>query len=325
MKKFLVAGHGKLADGIKATLELFLGENKDFTYISAYTDDVPDLDDALDRFIESISDEDQAIIFTDLYGGSVNQKIVMKTNGKTNFFVIAGMNIPLILETVSIALAGEDYTYHKIQELVNTARLELKQVKLIEGLKYSEVEAVQSVADVNETVKDVAIDKLLKRPVTNKAITMRIDERLIHGQIAMVWTKELKIDGIIVANDEVVTNELQENALRMAAPNGIKVLMRTIDDAAIILNDHRSATKNILVLVRTVHDAARLASQVNYFNRINVGNVGKMVEGEKKKLASTVLLTEAEMTSLGELVDIFPQTDIQMVPAEKKELAKNLL
>ncbi|MBS7577004.1 MULTISPECIES: PTS mannose/fructose/sorbose transporter subunit IIAB [unclassified Enterococcus] len=325
MKKFLVAGHGKLADGVKATLELFLGENKDFTYISAYTDDVPDLDDALARFIESISDTDQAIIFTDLYGGSVNQKVVMKTTGKTNFFVIAGMNIPLILETVSIALAGEEYTYQKIQTLVETARLELKQVQLVEGVQGTGEQSAQAVTDMTEAVKSKTIDNLLVRPETNKMITMRIDERLIHGQIAMVWTKELKIEGIIVANDEVVTNELQENALRMAAPNGIKVLMRTIDEAADILNDNRSATKNILVLVRTVHDAARLAGQVSYFNRINVGNVGKMIEGEKKKIAPTVLLTAPELASLEELVGIFPKTDIQMVPAEKKELAKELI
>lgn len=329
MKKFLIAAHGNLALGIKSTLDLFLGDALDFTYLATYTDDAPDLDETLDDFFASIdAATDQAVIFTDLYGGSVNQKIALKASGKTNIFVIAGMNLPLIMETASLALAGDAYDTDKIVKLITGARQELKQVELVAGTVTDD--AVEIDQEVTETVTSTvtpepATPALTERPETSKQLTMRVDERLIHGQVAMVWSKALKLDGIVVANDDVVTNQMQENALRMAAPNGIKVIMRSLEDSVALLNDHRSATKNLLVLVRTVKDAVTLAAKVAHFDRINVGNVGKMVEGEKQKLAPTVLLTQPEVIALKTLTEIYPETDFQMVPTDKKELAKTFV
>ena len=60
---------------------------------------------------------------------------------------------------------------------------------------------------------------------------MRVDERLIHGQIAMVWSKEMSIDGIVVANDATASDETQQMALKMAVPSGIKVIIKTVDSA----------------------------------------------------------------------------------------------
>ena len=325
MKKFLIAAHGNLALGIKSTLDLFLGDALDFTYLAAYTDEAPNLEEALDDFFTSIdAEKDQAVIFTDLYGGSVNQKIALKASGKANIFVIAGMNLPLIMETASLALSGEAYDTDKIAQLVTGARQELKQVELVAGTVTDDTLEIDQ--EVTETVNsEPATTALTERPETSKQMTMRVDERLIHGQVAMVWSKALKLDGIVVANDDVVNNQMQENALRMAAPNGIKVIMRSLDDSVALLNDHRSATKNLLVLVRTVKDATTLVEKVAHFDRINVGNVGKMVEGDKKKLAPTVLLTPSEEVALKTLTEIFPETDFQMVPTDKKELAKNFV
>ena len=51
---------------------------------------------------------------------------------------------------------------------------------------------------------------------------LRVDDRLIHGQVATTWTKTLQADSIIVANDEVIHNELQIIALKLAVPAGMK-------------------------------------------------------------------------------------------------------
>ena len=48
---------------------------------------------------------------------------------------------------------------------------------------------------------------------------VRIDDRLIHGQVAVVWTKHLGVNRILVANDQIVNNEVQKMSLRMAAPD----------------------------------------------------------------------------------------------------------
>ena len=50
---------------------------------------------------------------------------------------------------------------------------------------------------------------------------MRVDDRLIHGQVAVMWSKELGIQRIIVASDTIAANTIQVNALKMAAPAGV--------------------------------------------------------------------------------------------------------
>ena len=58
---------------------------------------------------------------------------------------------------------------------------------------------------------------------------VRIDDRLIHGQVAMTWTKQLRVQGIVVANDDAANDNTQKMALKMAVPAGIKVLIKPVD------------------------------------------------------------------------------------------------
>ena len=77
---------------------------------------------------------------------------------------------------------------------------------------------------------------------------LRIDDRLLHGQVVFMWTKQLNIKGIIVANDELVTDPIQSLAMKLAVPEHLKLLIKTIDEAAKLINDPRAAGMNILVV-----------------------------------------------------------------------------
>lgn len=68
-------------------------------------------------------------------------------------------------------------------------------------------------------------------------VCLRVDERLIHGQVAMTWTKELKLNGLVVASDEAASNELQKMTLKMAVPEGIKCIIKSVEDVTTILDD----------------------------------------------------------------------------------------
>lgn len=155
--------------------------------------------------------------------------------------------------------------------------------------------------------------------------TLRVDERLIHGQIAMVWSRELNIDGIVVANDETAGNETQQMALKMAVPSGIKVIIKTLQGAIDLLQDPRAEKMKLLVLVKTVNDAVVLADKLPNIAYVNIGNVGKAVIGEKKTLTQFVMLTPAELTSLATLVELYPEAALQNLPSDKKELAKDFI
>ena len=70
----------------------------------------------------------------------------------------------------------------------------------------------------------------------------RIDERLIHGQIAIKWSRHTGVDSIVVANNNAAANTMIQKSLKMAAPPGIKTVIKSIDDAIKTLNDPRSGS-----------------------------------------------------------------------------------
>ncbi|HES0321025.1 TPA: PTS sugar transporter subunit IIB, partial [Streptococcus pyogenes] len=88
---------------------------------------------------------------------------------------------------------------------------------------------------------------------------IRVDDRLIHGQVAVVWTKELNAPLLVVANDEAAKNEITQMTLKMAVPNGMKLLIRSVEDSIKLFNDPRATDKRIFVIVNSVKDACAIA------------------------------------------------------------------
>lgn len=157
---------------------------------------------------------------------------------------------------------------------------------------------------------------------------VRVDERLIHGQVAMTWTKTLNLDGLVVASDEAAENEIQKMTLKMAAPADIRTIIKSVDGAIQLLQNPRSQEMRLMVLVPTVRDAVRVAKAFpQQIELMNVGNAGKMTppSPDKKLLTKEVMLTPDEIAALKELIELYPETVFQGTPAMEKRLAKDVL
>lgn len=96
MRKYIIGSHHKFAYGLKCTLEFLTGA-KDIYDISAYVDDVA-LEDQIEECFKKINEDDIVFIFTDMLGGSVNQKFFPYIND--NVHLICGVNLPLVLSIV---------------------------------------------------------------------------------------------------------------------------------------------------------------------------------------------------------------------------------
>lgn len=96
MRKILIISHGRLSEGIMNTLELFIGESKDFAAISAYVDDIP-VETKIVEYLSTIKDEDELIILSDLLGGSVNQKMIPYMS-RAHTHLIAGFNLATLIQ-----------------------------------------------------------------------------------------------------------------------------------------------------------------------------------------------------------------------------------
>lgn len=315
MKHVLIATHGKMASGIRYTAEMIAGEQTELTTIDAYVDAEVDVEKAFDTYFEERKGQ-RIFVMTDLMGGSVNQKLMQYAAKDKKITLITGMNLPLLLQ---ILFAEEDIDEEELKQCVEDARKELQIVGMTEE---------ESAAEEQPTVTAAEVSKADYEHSDAKISALRIDDRLIHGQVAMTWTRQLKVQGIIVANDEAAGDNTQKMALKMAVPSGIKVLIKPVDEAIRVLNYPKASKMRILVLTRTVKDALKIRKNVGEIEFLNLGNVGRfdgIDVSEKQIITSTIMLTEEELKAANELAELDPKFCMQQVPNDEQKLVKDVL
>lgn len=97
MRRVVIASHGRMAEGVKHTLDFITGGNFKIYAVCAYVDDTP-LNKTIADLFSSFDENDEVVVLTDMISGSVNQEFVSYRNN--NVFLIAGINIPLALAIV---------------------------------------------------------------------------------------------------------------------------------------------------------------------------------------------------------------------------------
>ena len=321
MKQILIATHGKMASGIRYTAELIVGKMAEITTIDAYVTPEDNVEKKFEEYFAQ-HENDRIFVFTDLMGGSVNQKLLGYSQ-KENVTLITGTNLPVLMQ---VMMADDDVTEEEIQEFIDDAREELQVVDLGGEKKSPAKENVAPTAEKSAPKKAPAPQSYDNS--TAKITALRVDDRLIHGQVAMTWTKQLAVQGIVVANDEAANDNTQKMALKMAVPGGIKSLIKPVDEAIRILNNPKASRMRILVLTRTVKDALKIRQSVGEIGFLNVGNTGRfdgIDVSEKLVLTPTIMLTKTEQQALKDLVALDPKTCMQQVPNDEQKLVKDVL
>jgi len=118
MKKILIATHGYLADGFKSSLAILSGKQDSAEYVNAYVDE-SDYTPRIRAFVESVGPDDEGVIFTDIYGGSVFQKVVLEMPVRDNIFHVTGVNLGLVIE---VLLTSEPITSDYLESVIEMAR-----------------------------------------------------------------------------------------------------------------------------------------------------------------------------------------------------------
>lgn len=100
MVKYLLASHGKFAEGTKSFLDIMISQRDDVYTMGAFLDE-RDLDTLIDEKLKEIGEFEQLIVFCDLNGGSVAQKMFIVANSDPrDIKVIAGYNIALVMDII---------------------------------------------------------------------------------------------------------------------------------------------------------------------------------------------------------------------------------
>lgn len=151
----------------------------------------------------------------------------------------------------------------------------------------------------------------------------RIDDRLLHGQVAFTWTPALSADCLIIANDKVAKDEFLKMTLNLAKPAGTKLLIKSLKDAAAFLNDDNNKKLNILLIINSVTDAYTLAVDVHEIRSINFGGL-RSKEGSRL-ISKAIAITDDDIPVIKELVNKGIELEIRQVPTDSKQLVESLI
>lgn len=146
---------------------------------------------------------------------------------------------------------------------------------------------------------------------------LRIDNRLIHGQVAVVWKSYIDAKVIIVCNDKVASDPIQKIALPLAIPKE-KVLVLSIDELIVYDNEHSDETK--FVICKHPSDCLELLKKGAQIDVINVGNAAPIPNTAYKMITKSISCTAIEAKQYREIASLHGNhLETQMVPSYDKE------
>lgn len=158
---------------------------------------------------------------------------------------------------------------------------------------------------------------------------LRLDERMIHGQVAIKWSRHLSVDRIIVASDSASSNEVIQKSLMMAAPPTVKVAIKSVEQAIEILNDARCDSLKILVIAALIDDVLAIVKEVKNIPLVNIGNYGRIAAKQgtdtRKSFGHNLYLYPSEEKQLSDLIGSNIETIYQTTPDDAPIPLKKVL
>ena len=139
----------------------------------------------------------------------------------------------------------------------------------------------------------------------------RIDNRLIHGQVATQWSGVLGANLLLVANDEVATDEFRQGLMNMAAPAYAQTRFFTIEKTCAIISKASPAQK-IFIICENPQDVLRLVEGGVPIKKVNIGNM-HMADG-KRQVATSVAVDDNDVKTFQKLKDLGVELEIKCVP-----------
>lgn len=148
----------------------------------------------------------------------------------------------------------------------------------------------------------------------------RVDSRLLHGQIAFSWCSALKANCILLASDDAAGNPVRMQALRLAKPAGMKLVIKSIDDSIAAINSGATDKYDLMIVTDSVLNVCRLASSCDRITEVNLGGTGKEPKNEVKSLGPAVHLTQQDCDALKKILESGIEVDVRQVAGDRKQM-----
>ncbi len=152
---------------------------------------------------------------------------------------------------------------------------------------------------------------------------VRIDDRLIHGQVVANWVKVLRSRRIVIVDDDVAADAFMQNVMRLAAPPGVAVEIYSVQEGINVLKGDPPQANKILVLLKSPQVAEQLYRSGVQFKTLNVGGLGSAPG--RRLVFKSISMSDEELAILQRLMSWGVEVTLQTVPGEKKVSLSSLL
>lgn len=145
---------------------------------------------------------------------------------------------------------------------------------------------------------------------------IRVDHRLLHGQVIYSWLKSIECDTIFVINDEVANNEARKNALRMVKPADKKLVMKSVDDAIKSVESGITDKYKMFVIFSNISDLTKFVLSLDNIKSVNLG--GTLSTKDSKMYFPQINLEDNDVNNLKKLIEKGIEVECRLVPSDTK-------
>ncbi|MBJ8744942.1 PTS mannose transporter subunit IIAB [Citrobacter farmeri] len=288
----VIGTHGWAAEQLLKTAEMLLGEQENVGWIDFVPgENAETLIEKYNAQLAKLDTSNGALFLVDTWGGSPFNAASRIVVDKEQYEVIAGVNIPMLVETL---MARDDNpSFDELVALaVETGR---------EGVKALKAKPVEKAAPapVVAAPKAAAPAKPMGPNDYMQIGLARIDDRLIHGQVATRWTKETNVTRIIVVSDEVAADTVRKTLLTQVAPPGVTAHVVDVAKMIRVYNNPKYAGERVMLLFTNPTDVERIVEGGVKITSVNIG--GMAFRQGKTQVNNAISVDEKDIEAFNKL------------------------
>lgn len=306
----ILASHGEFALGVKQTGDMIFGEQEQVDVCVLMPENSPEeFRHQVEQVLAKYSVDDELLCLVDLWSGTpFNQLNQLKEEVSRKIEIVSGLNIPMLLQAYSERF-NPKASLNEIVQTISTVG--------VQGIKTSlgstAADLPSNTAETEPSVVASVSNKMSELGISH----VRLDERLIHGQVATLWLGKMGTTRVMIVDDGVVNDPIAKASLKAAVPGGIKLSILKTVTAAKRLKEGIYQDQKIMLLtkkIQTIFDLIDVGVPIESFN---LGNASSR-EGTLQ-IKKSVFLTEAEIAKILELEKAGIVVTAQMVPMEEEK------
>ena len=324
MVGIILASHGGFAEGIYQSGEMIFGKQENVKACILKPSEGPnDIRKKMEDAIASFDDPEQVLFLIDLWSGTpFNQANNLFDKHQGTWAIVTGLNLPMLIEAYGARLQDGITAQQIAKQIMEPAK---------NGVKVRP-ESIQPETEKPQQVQSNSANAISSIPEGTvlgdghiKYSLIRIDSRLLHGQVATSWTKTVKPDRIIVVSDSVAKDKLRKNMIMQAAPPGVHANVVPIKKMVEVSKDPRFGDTHALVLFETPEDILKAVNAGLDLKgkTINVGSMAHKVG--KVAVTKAVSLDQTDIDTYKELIKDGLKFDVKMLPSSSSDDISELL